>query len=383
MVRLFPALPSFGLPCFALPALALLIALLQPLPLSAQTTEVEIPATAHPFGETLRAWTRFPEGADADTPVPACVLVHGSGGLLREPDVAGEACGPALEPRFAALAELLAAQGVASILPDSFSSRDPRFCEDNDDAFFAFAPPPFVNDGDVHARDAAYDTRRIIIRTLDLVAAMEFACAHPQVDCSRLCLIGTSNGGSGILGFIAQDLQRHLPEFADIATRRTHESSSAFENRATALANMPALPGDIAARLSDRPLPRFADAISPGCALRGLVPTVDPTGAGFDPQQHMTDLFYPADPITLHLDIGTADDVPDACWNGGIRETQARAFEQLTGETPSRYRIQTHDGAGHDLLNEVEATLHAKITGLVREAFFPGVFRNGFEPTAP
>jgi dienelactone hydrolase len=362
------------------PLVALLVAaLLLPSHGSGQALETTISADLHPFAEPLRAWERFPAGADPAAPVPACVVVHGSGGLLREPAVPGNACGPALEPRFADLAERLAAHGVASILADSFSSRDPRFCEDNDEAFFAFAPPPFVNPGDVHARDAAYDTRRIVIRTVDLVATMAHACADPRIDCSRLCLIGTSNGGSGILGYSAQDLQRHLAQFTDIGTRRTHESSSAFANRAAALANMPGLAADIAQRVAARPLPRFAHAISPGCALRALVPTVDPGAAGFDPALHLTDLYYAAAPIVLHLDIGTADDVPDACWNGGIRERQARAFEALAEVAASRYRIETHDGAGHDLLGERADALHAKIAALVRIAFFPQVFRDGME----
>lgn len=344
------------------------------------TSEVLLPGADHALGDELRAVLMLPDAASAEAPVPGCLVVHGSGGLLRE-NAPGEACGPALETNFRLVAERLAAQGVAALLPDSFSSRDDRFCEDNDDAFFAFVPPPFHNPGDgTPARDGAYDRRRQAIRTLDLLASMQWLCARADIDCSRTCLVGASNGGSAVLGYAANDLQRHLSEFLDTSTQREHESGSAFIDRQTAFANFPALVPGTEAALAQRTLPRFAQAVSPGCRMRDLVPAILPDDPDFDPLQHLDDLYYPADPIELHLEVGTADDVPAACYNGGLRELQASAYEALTGTAPPRYRIHTFLGAGHDLLGEQTEPLHARLDQLVQTHFFGDVFRDGFEP---
>ena len=367
-------------------AAAMLAALLLPVmpAVHAQVVESEvvIDAAHHPLGSPLRAVLLLPDAASAAAPVPGCLVVHGSGGLFRE-NAPGEACGPQLETNFREVAELLAGQGVAALLPSSFASRDPRFCEDNDDAFLEFAPAPFFNAGDTRARDSAYSTRRVVIRTLDLLAASDYLCSRDDIDCSRTCVVGTSNGATAILAHVANELPRHMDEYTDLATRREHESNSAFANRQAALANMPALPDDLADWLDARPLPRFAHAISPGCSLRALVPTVAPDDAGFDPLLHLGDLYYPAGNVELQFEIGLLDDVPDACHDGGIRELQARAYEALTDADPSRYLVRTHAGAGHNLLGEREAELHAALTGLVRRHFFPAIFGDSFEPTQP
>jgi hypothetical protein len=121
---------------------------------------VWIDAEHHPLDDALRAVLMLPEGASAEHPVPGCLVVHGSGGLFKE-NAPGEDCGPDLENNFRELGELLVGQGVAALLPSSFVSRDPRFCEDNDDAYFQFVTPPFHNEGDGDiARDGFYKMRR-------------------------------------------------------------------------------------------------------------------------------------------------------------------------------------------------------------------------------
>lgn len=340
--------------------------------------EITIGAEHHPLGESLRAVLAVPDGAGAKTPVPACVIVHGSGGLFRE-NAPGEACGPGLESNFRRLAELFEGLGVAALLPSSFASRDARFCEDNDDDYLQYAPAPFFNDGDgAPTRDSFYKIRRVVIRTLDLMAASDYLCQRGDIDCDRVCLVGTSNGGTAILGYLANDLERHLLEYTDTTTKREHETNGNFVDRQTAFANFPALPADISALLAARPLPDFAQAISPGCSLRKLVPTVEPDDPEFNPEQHLTDLYYPADPVELHLEIGSKDDVPDACHDGGIRQLQADGFDTLTG-VPSRYRVEVYEGAGHNLLGERRDEVHGKLTTLVRRHFFPSIFHDRFE----
>ena len=51
-------------------------------------TEILIDGALHPLGESLRAFEQLPAGASAMNPVPACVVVHGSGGLFREETLA-------------------------------------------------------------------------------------------------------------------------------------------------------------------------------------------------------------------------------------------------------------------------------------------------------
>ena len=338
--------------------------------------EVLIDSGLHPLGDSLRAILRIPDGASAAAPVPGCVIVHGSGGLFKD----GDPCGPAVESKFAELAEVLAAMGVASVAPSSFASRDPRFCEDNDSDFLQFAGAPFFNPGDgTPTRDDFYKMRRVVIRPLDLLAATDYLCSLDEVDCSRICMVGTSNGGTTMMSYVANDLERHLVEYLDTSVQREHETSSNFDDRQTAFANFPPLPVDLADRLANRVLPDFVQAISPGCSLRKLVPTVEPTDSDFDPDLHVDDLYYPAGDVELHLDIGTLDNVPDACWNGGNREIQAIGYEMITATDPSRYLVETYEGADHDLLGEVGPELHAKLGRLVQRHFFPAIFSDGFE----
>ena len=343
-------------------------------------TDFFIDGSHHPLGDSLRAVMMMPTGASAEAPVPACLVVHGSGGLFRE-NAVGDNCGPDLENKYRDLGELLAGQGVAALLPSSFMTRDAnfdaldpapsqRFCEDNDDSYFQFVGPPLHNAGDgTPTRDSFYKIRRVVVRALDLLAATNYLCSLDEVNCNRVCMVGTSNGGTSMMSYVANDLERHLVEYTDITQRRAHESSSnpgTPNERQTALANMPAMPVDLADQLAGRALPRFTQAISPGCSLRKLVPTED---AATEP--HLTDLYYPAGDVELHLDIGTTDSVPDACWNGGIREEQAIEYEGRTTTTPSRYLIETYLGEGHDLLGDVGPQIHAKLTALVQEHLFP------------
>lgn len=341
--------------------------------------QVPIQSDIDAWGDTLRGVLVMPPGATADDPVPACVVVHGSGGLLRE-NAPGQQCGPQLESNFEALAQTLSNAGVATLLVSSFDSRDFRFCEDTNDDYFQFAPAPFFNPGDgAPVRDDAYSTRRIVIRTYDVLTSVDFLCKQEGIDCNRTCLIGASNGGSAVLSYVANDLQRHLPEFTDTSTQRVHESNSSFVSRQAALANLPTPAAQWTDKLAARTLPRFAMAIAPGCHLRALVPTVQATDPGFDPVADLSNLYYPAADVELHIDAGTADDVPEQCVGNGVRAEQAAAFEVLTQTSPSRFLVEMHEGAGHDLLAEREMALHGKVRRLVREHFFPPIFQDGFE----
>ena len=257
------------------------------------------------------------------------------------------------------IVDQLFAQGVATIMPSSFYSRESRFCEDNDADYLAFANSPFFKPGDIHDRDDSYKIRRVAIRTMDMLATMSFFCDLEQVDCSRSCMVGTSNGGTSIMAYNAQSLPTDLLEFmAD--EKREFEYNSTHAKRNTAFANFPALtvsPITLQYDLTHRPLPEFAQLVSPGCSMRDLVQNIKPDEEE-DPFA-LNQLYYPAETTSLHFEVGTTDNVPNECYlaapNGdGDRETQARYFEQHMNVAPqdSQYNIYVHQGGPHSLLSD-------------------------------
>lgn len=320
--------------------------------------EFIIPGSYHPLGNELVAVLNFPEGASAQNPVPGCAIVHGSGGLFRENE-ANEDCSDELESTYQNLNDQLNAAGVATILPSSFYSRNSKFCEDNSDEFIQHAPSPFFNGNDPVARDDSYKIRRVAIRTMDMLATMNFFCDLEEVDCSKSCMVGTSNGATSILGYSAQSLPKDLLEFMD-DEKRPFEYNSTHQKRNTAFANFPNLtisPITLKYNLTHRPLPNFAQLVSPGCTMRDMVPDIEPDAEvlpfGLD------ELYYPAGTTELTFEVGTLDNVPSECYtaapNGdGLREIQARHFEQNSGiaANDSRYLIEVHQNADHGLLQD-------------------------------
>ncbi|MCB1608853.1 MAG: hypothetical protein KDI71_17955, partial [Xanthomonadales bacterium] len=153
-----------------------------------QRQTIQIPSL---LGDGIPAVLSVPDGPVPADRFPACVVLHGSGGLLKE-NQPGDPCGPDLENNYELLFQTLEARGVVVLAPNSFG-RSPLFCEDNDDAFFSFVPPPFHNPGDgVPARDDAYSARRIETRTLDAGGALAYLQQQSFVDPLRICIVGTS-----------------------------------------------------------------------------------------------------------------------------------------------------------------------------------------------
>ena len=351
----------------------------------AEPQTVTIPAEFHPLNEPLVSVLNIPLLASASSPVPACLIIHGSGGLFSEGNI-GDDCDTSpdnMSDNYTELMNLFNGINVASITPSSFVSRDARFCEDNDEDFFQFVAPPFHNPGDGKPmRDDFYKMRRVVVRTLDLLATYNYLCALESIDCSKTCMAGTSNGSTSIMSYIANGIGDHLKEYTNINQQREHESSSNFDERIMAFNNFPELPEDINLQLSAAIKPVFVSAISPGCSLRKIVPTITAEDNDFDPVAHILDLYYPSNNTQLHLEIGTADDVPDACYNGGFRETQAMDYELIANILPknSQYLVSTYENAPHDLLGEEAEGDHIrqKIKQLAIERFYV-IFKNDFE----
>jgi len=315
--------------------------------------EFLIPGEYHPLGNELIAVINFPQGASAQNPVPGCAIIHGSGGLFKENDP-GQHCSQDIENNYQAINDLLNSKGIATILPSSFYSREPRFCEDNDSDYLAFASAPFFNGNDVVSRNTSYKIRRMAVRTMDMLATMRFFCDLDQVDCSNACMVGTSNGASSIMAYSAQSIAQDLPAFMDDA-KRPFEYNSDQTKRNDAFENFPELtvsPITLNYQLTHRPTPNFAQLISPGCTMRDIVPDIEPGNENLP--FGLNELYYPQAGTELTFEIGTADDTPDECYNNGFREVQARYFEQESGIAPmdSRYILEIHQDGIHNLLDD-------------------------------
>lgn len=124
-------------------------------------------------GETLQAVLLRPD-PDTPEPMPAVLVLHGSGGLFTTPDRNDTKLEVA--PQFADWAGMLTRRGYAVLLPDSFYSR----------GYFEW---------DDHPRDVD-ETERLVMRSYDAYGALRFACELSFVDCERVGLVGFSNGGS-------------------------------------------------------------------------------------------------------------------------------------------------------------------------------------------
>ena len=347
-----------------------------------QRQTIQIPSL---LGDGIPAVLSVPDGPVPADRFPACVVLHGSGGLLKE-NQPGDPCGPDLENNYELLFQTLEARGVVVLAPNSFG-RSPLFCEDNDDAFFSFVPPPFHNPGDgVPARDDAYSARRIETRTLDAGGALAYLQQQSFVDPLRICIVGTSNGGSAALVMSSNATGRHAAQFGDISQQRPHESAGDYAERQVIFANYPALPPALESAFNGLPVPKFTQAISPGCFVRKMIPTVDPNG--FNLLMWPDDVFHPQDARDgyagneFHAEIGGDDGVPDHCRPAGIRHRQALAYQMTFGVSPPRWLPTEYPGFGHDLLGDNPAII-AKFDGLVIHHFFDGVFADQFENAVP
>jgi dienelactone hydrolase len=332
------------------------------------------------LGDSIPALLSVPAGATPEALFPACLVLHGSGGLFAE-NAPGETCGPQLENNFEVLIGTLEQLGIVVLAPDSFG-RNPLFCEDNDDSFFAFVPPPFHNAGDgALVRDDAYKARRIETRVLDAGAALKFLQDMPNVDDSRICVVGTSNGASVALVLSANATGRHAAQFADITQQRPLESANDLLDRQVAFENYPSVPLATEAAFGSLPVVRFTQAISPGCYFRKMIPTVNP--ASVNVLDWPEDFFHPemgrdGYPGTfLYVDIGGDDATPDHCRSDGIRHIQATAYQDAFNVVPPRWLPVEYPGYGHDLVRD-NPEIVRKTRDLAIDHFYR-IFRDGWD----
>lgn len=130
----------------------------------------------------------MPDGEPPAGGWPGVVLLHGSGGLFES----GEdkyPCGEAVQDEFYRWVQLLNDRGIAVVMPDSFYSRG--FCEWHETRT---VPRKF----DEH--------ERLVARTFDAAAAANYLCDDARIDCSRLAVLGFSNGASVTLMLLHEQL---------------------------------------------------------------------------------------------------------------------------------------------------------------------------------
>lgn len=261
------------------------------------------------WGDRVEAALFLPRGAEA---APAVIVLHGSGGLFDEPadDEAAFPIDPArrpLERQFQDWAELLAGEGWAVLLPSSFASRG--FYDWN-------ATPP----------DGVGTDERLRWRTADALAAIDYACRHPRMDCERLAVVGMSNGGSAVLLSLFDALER-VDGLDGVEPPRQ----------------------DV----------QIGVALYPGCGLQGMVSLALP------------DAYLPRRP--LHVFHGSEDPLVSNCHT---RAAQAALAAERLG-VAERFTLQVFEGAGHSfdsspdgpIEEQARAATRSSAVALLRAAF--------------
>ena len=312
------------------------------LPLSPgrNASEFVLPASAHPRGVALVARVFLPDGSSPRSTGPAFPVAfgyHGSGGLHVAPNTPGDECTQKIENTYQQMTDHLLSQGVAVIWIDSFFSRDPRFCEDNDDDFKQFAPPTMDS-----------GLQQVVNRIYDTVFGETAFCRSARFDCSRMMRIGTSEGGTAVLAPSHRYIDHSLEQLFEPDGKLDGVDTIAYHP-------LPA----------NRPVPRFVMAISPGCGFYSAVPL---STSGTKP---IEELYYPSQ--DTYLELGTADDIPDDCavlppeWEGR-RQLQVEEVMAREGIAPadSRYRPTLYPGGPHALWPAQRETLEAKLTNLIQ-----------------
>lgn len=265
-------------------------------------------------GEVINARLLLPAGTTTSRH-PAVIVLHGSGGLFKDPTsadlAAGRVCSSSMSSQFDRWAERLNARGYVAIFPDSFGSRG--YCDEVTDPRREKVLPPVP--GDENGK-----TRRLISRVYDLDQAARYLCGHGRVKCDALGVVGFSNGGSAIALGIHHKIAATFAAFAGGA-------------RAKSIGvKMPALPS---------PAPNFRVGIAyyPGCGFDGLMSESTSTA-------QLEDFLYPR--ADLQVLIGQNDALLEHCSKQaiGTREIQADTYAATKG-LPDRYHVKVYSGAAH------------------------------------
>lgn len=277
-----------------------------------EVRDVVIPGSLHAEGLDVPGKLFVPKLASGARPLPALVVLHGSGGLFAMPEgdtSDGRPCSERLEPQFSRWGERLAKLGYVALMPASFDARG--FCD-------WYADERRIPD------DFDDDRERLLGRLYDTDAAGRYVCDLPEVDCARLGLLGFSNGASTALLALHWQLRRALGELAELDLDL----------------DLPVVP-----LADDAPSFQVGVAYYPGCGLESLV------HFGLDADAHAEDMYFPA--ADLYIEHGSDDPLIADCstdYGEGRRELQAAAVARSSGSADP-YHVRVHAGAEHGFDN--------------------------------
>jgi dienelactone hydrolase len=261
-------------------------------------------ALCNDLEQAVLANVAMPDGEPPPGGWPGVVLLHGSGGLFLADDKQYP-CSETLQDQFRIWAELLNQRGYAVVMPDSFYSRG--FCDWEEKS----TVPRKLD-----------DQERLVVRTFDAAAAANYLCDDPRIDCSRLAVLGFSNG-------------------ATIAMMLLHDQlSDAADGRLHSLEGVPSFVGAV--------------AYYPGCGLEGEL-------ANRLAESEVDDYYYPQAPIWVpHAE---KDKLLDTCEE--LRDPQVDVIADEQHANEDMFEIEVYAGAKHGFdvwfTGDSQADLDARI----------------------
>ena len=275
-----------------------------------EVRDVEIPGELHLEGLTVPAKLFVPILEDGARPMPAVIVLHGSGGLFAMPEdhSTGRPCSTELEPQFARWGERLARLGYVALMPASHDARG--FCDYHNDK-------KRIPDNFDEPRE------RLLGRLYDTDAASRHLCGLDEVDCDRLGLLGFSNGASIVMLALHWQLRRALTELG--------------ETLDLDLPVVPLPPGG----------PKFQVGVAyyPGCGMESLIHMS--FGADDDPMN----MYFPD--ADLYIEHASQDDLVDECsvdFGEGRRQLQSAAVARAS-DLPDPFHVRVHIDARHGFDN--------------------------------
>jgi len=272
-----------------------------------ETLTVTIPGSLHAQGLALPARLVRPKWSAPVGKRPAMLVLHGSGGLLKDPkSLADNPCSSQMESQFVTWADRLAKLGYTVLLPSSYSARG--FCDKHTDA--GRIPKTFDS-----------KTEQILGRIYDTDAASRYLCARSEVNCDRMGLLGFSQGATMVMLALHWQMEHAISYFRKYKAKEVDFPVVDLK------------PG--------RPEFQMGVAYYPGCGFDGLVPLDTASGAPVE------DKFTPTAPLTvLH---GSKDDLVSLCstsYGTGTRQLQAKQVASKLGVS-NTYQVTVYANASH------------------------------------
>ena len=275
--------------------------------LGVETLDVTIPASLHAQGLAVPAKLVRPKWSKAVGKRPAMLVLHGSGGLLKDPkSKADQPCSSQMETQFVDWSDRLARLGYTVLLPSSYSARG--FCDKHTDA--ARMPETFDD-----------KPEQILSRLYDVDAASRYLCDRAEVDCDRMGLLGFSQGATMVMVALHWQIDHAIDWF------RTNKGS------------------EVDFKIPDvkpgRPEFKMGIAYYPGCGFDGVIPLTSGKGTplenGFTATAPLTILHGSEDSLVTHCSTK---------YGPGARQVQSK---WVAGELQISdiYEVTVYPGANH------------------------------------